>query len=141
MTKTIVQDFISDILSSGQADKTATVLYQGKGFSLNDLYSQGHWKKRSSLKNNYSFIFKALMKEARLEFMDSFYLMVVYNSRLDVDNVSGMAKVFVDSLKNNYIVEDTKKYYKGLMIFPDSTLDKDSVYFILLYKNGIKNEG
>ena len=139
MTKTIVQEMMSALIESGQADKTASILYKGKGFSLNELYSQGHWKKRSGLKNEYSFRFKALMREARLEFMDTFYLIVVYNSRLDVDNVSGMAKVFVDSLKNSYIVEDTKKYYKGLMIFPDSTLEKDSVYFILMYKDGIKN--
>jgi hypothetical protein len=108
--------------------------YVGKIFSLNDLYRQGHWSVRSSLKNKYKKIFSEMLKEAEVLFCNKFYLIVFYNTRHDPDNIVGVIKVLVDSMKGKLIPDDNKKYFKGLAIFPDSTLSPGTVQFILIEK-------
>ncbi len=59
-------------------------------------------------------------------------MLIFYNSRHDVDNVIGMEKVFTDCLKGTLVKNDGKAYYKGLMIFYDTTLPKNTFEFVIL---------
>ncbi len=107
-----------------------SVTYQGAGFSLNDLYQQGHWSKRHNLKIKYSSIFLELLKKRNIKkFDDPFKLYIKYNSRHDVDNIIGMGKVFVDTMKDVYIPEDNKKYYKGVSVDIDESLPSNTFKF------------
>ena len=107
------------------------IKYEGKALSLNDFYAGGHWKKRADGKKKYDNIFKVLLLEARVKWMHEFRLDVVYNSKHDCDNVVGMSKIFVDSMKGIYIKEDSKRYFKGLSITPDTSLKNNTFIFKL----------
>lgn len=107
-----------------------TITYKGKGFSLNDLYQQGHWSKRHNLKKKYEDIFIDLIQKKKVyKFSDPFRLYVTYNSRHDVDNVIGMAKVFIDTLKGDYIPEDDIRYYKGVQVVYNKELPVNTFKF------------
>ncbi len=135
---------IKYLLENNVLGKVVKIRYQGQGVSLNKFYKQGHWSSRAALKNEYGAKFDKLFEEAEdLAWMESFYLVIFYNSRHDVDNVVGMGKVFVDALKRTfdtegnvvrpgYVAEDNKKFYKGLAIFPDNSLPRNTFDFILL---------
>jgi hypothetical protein len=136
---------IKYLLDLGFLGRSIRISYQGKGVSLNKFYKQGHWTTRSTLKNQYFEIFDKLFVENKdLTWLNSFYLVIFYNSRHDVDNVTGMSKVFVDALKKGidrktgevvragYVEEDNKQYFKGLAIFPDPTLPYNTFDFVIL---------
>jgi hypothetical protein len=108
------------------------IVYQGKGVSLNDYYSAGHWSRRSKIKNTYKVIFNDLFTEANLSHMEKFSLVIRYNSRHDVDNVTGLEKVFIDTLREEWVKEDNKKYYRGYMVFPDEELPTNTFEFYLI---------
>lgn len=120
------------------------VTYTGKGVSLNQFYSQGHWSARSNTKKKYRKIFdKLLENNKRMRWMNKFSLIIFYNSRHDLDNVVGMGKVFIDCLKREvdregnvtregFVYDDSKRYYKGLGIFPDEKLPINTFEFILI---------
>lgn len=108
------------------------ITYQGKGVSLNEFYTQGHWTRRTKVKDKYKTIFTELIENSKLEWMDQFSLLLFYNSRHDPDNVIGMEKVFVDTLKGDYIQDDNKKFYRGIYILPDDTLPANTFEFYLL---------
>jgi hypothetical protein len=52
-----------------------------------------------------------------------------------VDNVVGMEKVFTDCIKGRIVTNDNKQYFKGLMIFYDQKLPKNTTEFILIEVN------
>lgn len=107
--------------------------YQGEGLSLNKFYSQGHWRTRQNAKTEYREIFdKIIAASGKKFFFERFYMLIFYNSRHDVDNVIGMEKVFTDCLKGVIIKNDGKVNYKGLMIFYDESLPKNTFEFVLL---------
>lgn len=140
----IVVRFIKLLIKFNLIDSWCKITFKGKGVSLNAFYSQGHWQTRSSLKKKYRALFDDLFtKSEKLKWMDKFALVVFYNSRHDLDNVVGMEKVFVDALKREklpdgtvirpgYILDDSKRFYKGMAIIPDPTLDMDTFEFLLL---------
>lgn len=106
------------------------VLYEGQGVSLNKFYSQGHWSVRNNIKNKYKPIITLLLKEAKVPKMDEFGLVIEYNSRHDPDNVTGMEKLFVDSMKENgLIIDDHKKYYKFYCVTPNLELANNTFIF------------
>jgi hypothetical protein len=109
--------------------------YRGKIFSLNDLYRQGHWSVRSNLKSKYRSEFLALLQENKVKFCKEFFIIIFYNTRHDVDNIVGVAKVMVDSMKGEYISDDNKRFYKGMSIFADGSLEKNTVEFLIIEKN------
>jgi hypothetical protein len=135
---------IKYLLENNILGKVIKIRYQGKGVSLNKFYKQGHWSTRSQLKNEYCEKFDKLFETSKdLEWVESFYLVIFYNSRHDVDNVVGMGKVFVDAFKRTldaegnivrpgYVMEDDKKHYKGLCIIPDKSLPYNTFDFIIL---------
>jgi hypothetical protein len=108
------------------------IVYSGKGVSLNDYYSAGHWSKRSKLKNTYKPIFEKLLEESNTRRMHKFSLLLRFNSRHDTDNITGLEKLFVDTVKGKYVVDDTKKYYRGYMVFPDESLPVNTFEFYLI---------
>ena len=106
--------------------KEWTITYTGKWVSLNAYYQSRHWAVRNKLKNEWKEKFGWLLKEAGVQWMDAFCVSVKFNSRLDTENVIGGLKILVDTMKGVYIEDDTKKYYKGVSIEPDETLDKNT---------------
>lgn len=115
--------------------------YQGQGVSNNDFYASGHWSNRHQLKLKWKTIFSELIKPAvgKYEFK-AFYLLMFYRSRLDVDNVVGMEKLFTDTLKGTLVHDDGKKIFKGLMVFYDESLPKHDTYeFVLIEANDEKS--
>lgn len=128
--------------------RTWEITYKGPGISLNDFYSQGHWHKRVGIKNKYSAIFRDLIEKAGVEKLDQYSLLCIYNSRHDPSNISGMIKLFEDTLAGNksrvkktfrytpLIGDDSKKYCKGIHIVPDLSLKINTFKFILTEENG-----
>jgi len=105
------------------------VVYTGKAISLNDFYSQGHWSSRNATKNKFKKIFSILMLEAKFKKVDRFKLDVLFNSRHDTDNIVGMTKIFVDTMKGKYIKEDNRNHYKALSIAYDDSLKHNTFIF------------
>ena len=128
-------------------DLLVELTYTGKGLSLNDFYSSGHWHSRKQKVDKYkALMWNMITSKPEMRFIDKFMLVIRYNSQHDVDNVVGMEKVFMDALKphkdkedyENYIREDDKRYYKGMLIFPDVSLPHNTFVFALFEKNGYK---
>lgn len=110
--------------------KPITICYKGKGVSINQFYSQGHWTTRNNIKKEYKPIFEKMIEEKEVPKMNEFALLIRYNSRHDPDNVTGMEKIFVDSLKSmNVIEDDSKKFYKFYGVYPDLTLEPNTFIF------------
>lgn len=139
MRKFIIR--ILKLLSKVKAiGRVISFTYQGRGVSNNDFYSSGHWSNRQQLKVKWRAIFTDLIKPAigKYEFQ-SFYLLIFYKSRLDVDNVVGMEKLFTDTLKGTIIHDDGKKIFKGMMVFYDNSLPNHDTYeFVLIEANDEK---
>jgi len=117
-------------------DKHWSIEYHDDIFSLNKLYEQGHWSKRKNLKDKYKKIFIKLLHDSDIEKCEKFYIVILYNTRHDVDNIVGVEKVFVDTMKGVLIPNDGKKNFRGLMIFPDETMAKGSLRIIVARING-----
>lgn len=116
--------------------KVISFKYSGDGLSLNKFYSQGHWRTRQNIKNEYKEIFDKIIESAIGKiFFENFYIVIFYNSRHDCDNVIGMEKIFTDCLKGKIIPGDSRVNYKGVMIFFDPTLPKNTFEFVLVESN------
>lgn len=132
----IIKRIIGILGRTGAISRIFNLKYSGEVFSLNDLYKQGHWSKRSNLKKKYANIFIKLAEESNLKFCNKFIIVVFFNTRHDTDNLVGFTKVFVDTMKNHgYAKDDDKRFYRGLCIFPDETLKPGEVQ-ILILSNG-----
>ena len=125
---------IAILMRLGYLKNIYEISYSGKIFSLNDLYRQGHWTVRKKLKDKYRSILLNKLVESDLKFCNRFYLLVFYNTRHDPDNIIGIVKILVDSMKGKYTPDDNKKYFKGVSIFPDSSLEHGTVEFIIIEK-------
>jgi hypothetical protein len=109
------------------------MVYTGELFSLNQLYSSGHWRTRANLKKKYREIFSEVIKSYNIELIEKFSMVIFYNSRHDPDNITGMEKMFTDVLKTEgVIIDDSKKYCKLYCVVPDSSLPKDTLNFYLI---------
>jgi hypothetical protein len=92
--------------------------------SLNKWYASRHWHFRNKEKEFWTAIFMKLLPK-RLKQVDKYKLHLRYNSRLDPTNTITMLKLAEDTMKkNHYIIDDTKKYCKGVSIEPDETMGK-----------------
>jgi hypothetical protein len=113
--------------------KIVRFTYQGEGVSLNKFYAQGHWRTRQQIKEKYKAIFDEII-DPYLDkiYFDNFYMLIFYNSRHDCDNVVGMEKIFMDCLKDKLVKGDSRVNYKGMMIFYDVTIPKNTFEFILI---------
>ena len=117
------------------------ITFEGQGFSANDFYTQRHHMVRSNIKNKYGNLFRSLIEEAGVTYMLQYRIDMEYNSRHDPSNVSGMLKVFEDSLAgmkksktktsmfDPLIPDDSKQYCKGVSITPDLNLKLNTFKF------------
>ncbi len=104
-----------------------TVVYEGKWVSANQLRNN-HWRKNQQLKEKYRKELGWLILEQNPKKMIEYTVDLVYNSRLDPDNVT--FKYFLDSMKDvGVIIDDKKKYNKGISTKPDETLGMDTYIF------------
>lgn len=115
-------------------DKHFKLTHEGRIISWNILYSQNHWTKRNALQKDYHKIFTILTKQAKVKKMDEMTILAFYNSKSDVDNVTIMCKWLADVLKESKIEEDDTRFYKGIMVFFDPSLKKNSMEFHILGK-------
>ena len=98
--------------------------WEGTDISLNKFYSSPHWTLRNREKDFWKMFFAKMPIEDNRK-IDEFQITIYYNSRLDCDNVVLHAKFFCDYLRSvELIIDDSKKYYKGLHIIPDESLNK-----------------
>ena len=127
-----IRRILSLLFKFGFYSKHYKITYEGKAVSWNTLYSQGHWKKRSDLKIKYQKIFTILLLEAKVKPMDDFMIVIFYNNRMDVDNVSVNSKWLADVIKGAYVEDDSNDLYRGLMIFHDPSLPKNTIEFHII---------
>lgn len=96
------------------------VKYEGRWPSTNDLRNK-HWRGNQALKESWRTKLGWLIKEQKPKRLNRFRVDLIYNSRLDPDNVT--LKFFCDSLKDcGVIIDDNKKYSRGISITPDESL-------------------
>jgi len=103
-----------------------TFEFEGAWPSVNDLRNK-HWRTLDGLKNTIKKKYTVLILQQKPKKMNKFRVSVVYNSKLDPDNVT--LKFLVDSLKGIVIVDDNKKYFRGFEINPDESL-KHNTYIV-----------
>ena len=146
-----MRNFIFRILSIlkrvGAIEDTCTISYQGKGVSVNEYYSAKGWWNRAKIKKEYSAIFEKLIKKSNIQWMNTYALIIYYNSNHDPDNVVGLSKIFVDEIKQEkikksgviskkgYITDDSPRYCKFFAIVPDRELVKNTFEFNLIKIN------
>lgn len=105
--------------------------YDGYILSLND-YNKS-WQKLRSLKQQVSRHFAARLIQNRPPKFEFFELCVMHNTRLDLDNVTGMIKPCVDVLrKQNVIDDDNAKNWDKMTIQYEPGLKKNTVRFRLV---------
>lgn len=133
------------------------VTYTGEISSTNDIYQSRHWGVRSKLEMDFTKIFRRLLDEdKKTPSANEYGLVVFYNNAMDVDNLTFMAKVFVDAYRREiktfklkdpktkkvtkewkeivyegYTPNDDQRYYKFLALCPDKGLPKSTVEFNL----------
>ena len=105
------------------------IVYEGAVMSLNDFFSQNNYKAGLSKKKKFKNIFKILMLEKGLKWMNEFKLDVRYRSKHDCDNLSGIAKLFVDVMKGVYVKDDNRNHYKSMSITYDEELKHNTFIF------------
>lgn len=124
-----------------------TVEYNGPGISNNLFYAGGAgkngWRVRSGIKSKYTKIFSKLLMESEIPWMDEYSLIIFFNSRMDSDNVSASAKVFLDTLKQErlkgkiikkgWVYDDSSDYCKMVSMIPDKSLKPNTYQFVLLH--------
>jgi hypothetical protein len=98
--------------------------WEGVDISLNKFYSSPHWTIRSKEKVFWTNLFSKIPIKNNRQ-INEYQLTLRYNSRLDADNTILHCKFLIDYLRStNLIIDDNKKYYKGLHIIPDESLGK-----------------
>jgi hypothetical protein len=132
MNRKIIMRFVDVLRRIGVLKNVYTISYHGQGVSLNQFYSGGHWSIRNKLKSKYHEIFAKLLDTSKVKKVNQCSLLMFFNSRHDVDNVVGLEKLFMDTIKGGYLKEDDKRFYKGLMIFHDDQLPLNTFEFIIL---------
>ena len=107
--------------------------YTGKGFSLNEAYNK-HWTKSKIIKDRLKLEFNSLFSHDPIsKRIERFSLSIKFNGRYDVDNISPMAKIFVDTMRSrDYIKDDTKNIYHKLTMEFDSQLPKNTYVFSII---------
>ena len=98
--------------------------WEGVDLSLNKWYANRHWSFRNKEKEFWSNLFLKLLPKRTVK-IDKYVITLMFNSRLDASNTMPMIKIFEDTMKkNHYIIDDSKKFCKGIEIYPDETMGK-----------------
>lgn len=98
--------------------------WEGIDLSLNKWYANRHFSYRIKEKEFWSDLFIKLLPK-RSKKIDKYIITLHFNSRLDASNTIPMIKIFEDTMKkNHYIIDDSKKFCKGIEIYPDESMGK-----------------
>jgi hypothetical protein len=105
--------------------------WEGVDLSLNKWYANRHWSFRNKEKEFWANLFLKLLPK-RTKKIDKYMITLYFNSRLDASNTVPMIKILEDTMKkSHYIIDDSKRYCKGIRIYPDETLGKKN--YILIF--------
>jgi hypothetical protein len=112
------------ITNTDDAINGFSIEWEGVDLSLNKWYANRHFSYRIKEKEFWSNLFiKLLPKHSKK--IDKYIITLHFNSRLDASNTVPMIKIFEDVMKkNHYIVDDSKKFCKGIEIYPDESMGK-----------------
>jgi hypothetical protein len=103
---------------------TINIEWEGVDLSLNKWYANRHWSFRNKEKEFWSNLFLKLLPK-RSKKIDKYIITMYFNSRLDASNTVPMIKILEDTMKKaHYIIDDSKKFCKGIQIYPDETMGK-----------------
>lgn len=95
--------------------------------TLNSLNSPWKWHNATTY---YRREFINLLTASKKFKLKEFALEILYNTKSDCDNMAGIAKFFVDSLRElKYVKDDTKGYYKYLKLEGDTELPYRTIIF------------
>jgi hypothetical protein len=98
--------------------------WEGIDLSLNKWYANRHWTFRNKEKEFWAGTFMRLLPK-RTKKIDKYTITLLFNSRLDASNTIPMIKILEDTMKKaHYIIDDSKKYCKGISIYPDESMGK-----------------
>lgn len=102
-----------------------------KRFGFNAYYSGKHWKQRSEdAEYWHMLVAKELARQYKRvkPFEEPVVIRFFWNDRLDLSNHAMMAKMIEDALKGKVIVDDSRKYVKGIS---HAFHDKDSIVVVV----------
>lgn len=122
MLRKFILRILKLLIKANILGRVITLRYTGTGLSLNTFYSSNSWHTRQTAKNEYKSRFKPAINELSGIVLDQFYVVLFYNSKHDVDNVVGMEKIVIDTLRESVVYGDQPEYYKGLCLFYDDSL-------------------
>lgn len=106
-----------------------TIHYNGRMISMND-YKNTSWSKLRKKIISVKWEFISLILNKKMPELKSIKLVVLDNTKLDVDNVAATVKIFVDALRHcNIIKEDDKKYFPSMLIKYAPEIPKGYLYF------------
>lgn len=118
------------LLDLFEGNESYEVTYNGKGVSLNDYYSSSHWSNRHRLVKKYKPMLQVMLEKAGVPQMEEYAMVILYNSRHDPDNVVGLEKLVLDTMKKmGLIIDDSKKYYKFMAILPEPEFKQNTFEF------------
>lgn len=146
------------VTPSGGLEFTTT----GRWISLNFIMSKPHWAKDSGIKERVKDLVRKAVHGLDIK-LDSFYIILRYNSRLDDHNTVMMPKYFTDSIKHNWatndngrilidasgnriveyegiISEDNKSISKGTLLIVDESLPHNTYVMTYMPSENIQNE-
>jgi hypothetical protein len=105
--------------------------WDGVDLSLNKWYANRHFSYRIKEKEFWTNLFLKLLPK-RTKKIDKYMITLYFNSRLDASNTIPMIKIAEDTMKkNHYIIDDSKKFCKGISIYPDETMGKKNYKLIV----------
>lgn len=112
------------ITNTDDAINGFSIEWEGVDLSLNKWYANRHFSYRIKEKEFWSNLFIKLLPKSSKK-IDKYIITLHFNSRLDASNTVPMIKIFEDVMKkNHYIVDDSKKFCKGIEIYPDESMGK-----------------
>lgn len=153
MIDKLVRRFLKIAVGISVIKKIHIITYTGEIASTNDIYQSRHFGVRLSTERKYSKIFRTLFALHKPPSVNEFGLVIFFNNKMDVCNLSFMQKMFVDSFKKEekwikiknskgevtkkwkelvykgYVENDDQRYFKFMMICPDKDLPKETVEF------------
>ena len=105
------------------------ISYSGPVLSLNQ-YKSLSWRQLKTKSDKLKVVFMSLVLAQKLPKLAFMELRVFHNTKLDLDNVTGTIKVFVDVLRHcKVIADDTKNYFDYLSIQYTPQLKKNTLVF------------
>ena len=105
------------------------ISYSGPVLSLNQ-YKSLSWRQLKTKTDKLKVVFMSLVLAQKLPKLAFMELRVFHNTKLDLDNVTGTIKVFVDVLRHCKVIQDdTKNYFDYLSIQYTPQLKKNTLVF------------